>query len=108
LQAGVDAVLGKPNGTFGKSNGKSSASLDMKDPLVAQLAFAVDIVRQAIDVENGVALPVLHPILMQILPSLLKVQVAPPLQSHLWFLHVVSKKTITMRGLLPTMRLLFP
>lgn len=45
------------------------------DPAVAQLGFALHIVRQAIDAENGVALPAMHTTLLRMLPAMLKVQV---------------------------------
>lgn len=67
MQAGVAAVLAKSE--------TGAGSLDIKDPRVAQVAFAINVVRQAIDSEDGVALRVLYPNLLQMLPSLLKLQV---------------------------------
>eukprot|EP00884_Botryococcus_braunii_P020190 jgi/Botrbrau1/6855/Bobra.152_2s0014.1 len=93
MEAGVAAVSAK-------SDEREPGSLDVKDPRVAQLAFAIDFFRQAIDAEEGVALRVLHPTLFKMLPSLLKIQdlINPELQ-HLVFeakLAVASFKYIAV------------
>lgn len=57
------------------ANAQEAGSLDMKDPRVARMAFAIHLVSHAISVEYGVALPLLLPLLIRLLPSLLQVQV---------------------------------